>query len=324
MMLKTKVTLAVASVIALLATDRGPAQAQDYPTKPIRLIVPYSAGGANDLLGRTFGEVVGEMLGHPLVVENRTGGAGQIGSLAAARAEPDGYTLLVSGMPSIVLSPAMTPSAPFDAIRDFTHIAYLGGPPNVLVVNNSTSIKTFKEFVDKATKENIQYVSPSVGSVGNMVAESMAAQLKLNLSHVAYRGGGTAIFDLVAGHVPAGCMTYSTTRPHLEAKKLTALAISTETRVPEAPELPTMKELGMPGLVTATWYSISGPANMPRAIVTKLNTAINKAFDDPRVKKLITDEALQTKTMSPEETTDYVRSEVDKWSALAKNLAKAK
>jgi tripartite-type tricarboxylate transporter receptor subunit TctC len=314
----------VGSAAALLPALNLPSRAQAYPNKPIRLIVPYSAGGATDLLGRTFSGVVGELLGQPFVVENRTGGAGQIGSLAAARAEPDGYTLLVSGMPSIVLSPAMTPTAAFDAMRDFTHIAYLGGPPNVLVVNNAAGIKTFQEFVARAKTENIQYVSPSVGSVGNMVAEAMADQQKIKLTHVAYRGGGTAIFDLVAGHVPAGCMTYSTTRPHIEEKKLTALAISTETRVPEFPDLPTMKELGMPLLVTATWYSISGPANMPRAIVEKLNTAFNEAYDDARVKKLIVDEALQTRPMSPEEITDYVRSEVDKWSPLAKKLASKK
>jgi tripartite-type tricarboxylate transporter receptor subunit TctC len=304
----------------------APLAAAEYPVKPIRLIVPYSAGGANDLVGRTFAEAAGEILGQPLVIENRTGGAGLIGAGAVARAEPDGYTLLVSGMPSLVLSPAMASNVGFDPIKDFSHIAYLGGPPNVLVVHASLGIKTFKDFVALAAnaKEGVQYVSPSTGSVGNVVAEYMAERLKLNLTHVAYKGGGSAIFDLVAGHVKVGCMTLSTTRPHIEAGKLIPLAVSTEQRLPEFPDLPTVRDLGVPELVTATWYSLSGPAGMPADVVAKLNAAFNRALTDPRVKKLIADEALQTKAMSPAEITAYMQSEIDKWSPLARRIAAAK
>jgi len=304
----------------------SPVAAADYPAKPIRLVVPYSAGGANDLVGRTFGEAAGDILGQPFVIENRTGGAGLIGAGAVARADPDGYTLLVSGMPSLVLSPAMAANAGFDPIKDFSHIAYLGGPPNVLVVHASLGIKTFREFVALAgkAKDGVQYVSPSVGSVGNVVAESMAERLKLNLSHVAYKGGGSAIFDLVAGHVKVGCLTLSTTRPHIESGTLIPLAVSTERRLPEFPDLPTVVELGLPEFVTATWYSLSGPAGLPAEIVQTLNGAFNRALADPRVKKLIADEALQTQAMTPSEITAYMRSEIDKWSPLARRIAAGK
>jgi tripartite-type tricarboxylate transporter receptor subunit TctC len=285
--------------------------------------VPYAAGGAADLMGRTFGDVAGAALGQPFVVENRTGGAGLIGSNAVARADADGYTLLLSGMPSLVLSPAMSAAPGFDPMKDFTHIAYLGGPPNVLVVHTSLGIKTFQDFVAKASqaKEGIPYVSPSVGAVGNLVAEYMAERLKLKLTHVAYRGGGTAIVDLVAGHVQVGCMTFSTTRPHIEAGKLIPLAVSTEQRLTEFPKMPTMRELGIPELVTATWYSLSGPSGMPGDVVTKLNAAFNQALDDPRVKKIIADEALQTKPMTPQEITAYMQREIDQWAPVARKIA---
>jgi tripartite-type tricarboxylate transporter receptor subunit TctC len=317
--------LALAGAASVLLAGL-PCSAADYPTKPIRLIVPYSAGGANDLVGRTFADAAGEMLGQTFVVENRTGGAGLIGTGAVARAEPDGYTLMISGMPSLVLSPAMSGNAGFDSMKDFTHIAYLGGPPNVLVVHSSLGIKTFKDFVDMAStaKEGVQYVSPSLGSVGNMVAEYMAERLKLNLSHVAYKGGGSAIFDLIAGHVTVGCLTFSTTRQHIEAGTLVPLAVSTEERLAEFPNLPTMKELGIPELVTATWYSLSGPHGIPNDVVVKLNGAFNHALADARVKKMIADEALQTQAMTPEEITAYMQSEIDKWSPLAKKLVPAK
>jgi tripartite-type tricarboxylate transporter receptor subunit TctC len=315
-------TLAAAGMAGTLLAA-APCVAADYPAKPIRLIVPYAAGGAADLMGRAFGDVAGGILGQSFVVENRTGGAGLIGSNAVARAEADGYTLLLSGMPSLVLSPAMSHNPGFDPMKDFTHIAYLGGPPNVLVVHASFGIKTFQEFVAKASaaKDGIPYVSPSVGAVGHLVAEYMAERLKLKLTHVAYRGGGAAIVDLVAGHVQVGCMTFSTTRPHIEAGKLIPLAVSTEQRLAEFPSLPTMKELGIPELVTATWYSLSGPSGLPGEVVTKLNAAFNKALDDPRVKKIIADEALQTKAMTPQQMTAYMQSEIDQWAPLAKRLA---
>jgi tripartite-type tricarboxylate transporter receptor subunit TctC len=313
--------LAAAGMAATLLAST-PSPAVDYPVKPIRLIVPYAAGGAADLMGRTFGDVAGGMLGQSFVVENRAGGAGLIGSGAVARAEADGYTLLLSGMPPLVLSPAMSPNPGFDPMKDFTHIAYLGGPPNVLVVHASLGIKTFQEFVAKASavRDGIPYVSPSVGAVGHLVAEYIAERLKLKLTHVAYRGGGAAIVDLVAGHVQIGCMTFSTTRPHIEAGKLIPLAVSTEQRLAEFPNLPTMKELGTPELVTATWYAVSGPSGLPGDVVAKLNAAFNRALDDPRVKKIIADDALQTKAMTSQEITAHMQSEINQWGPLVRKI----
>ena len=236
--------------------------AAEWPDKPVRVIVPYVAGGANDLLGRVFAEQLSKTFGQQFFVENRTGGGGLIGTEAVARAAPDGYTLIISGMPSHVLAPAMNKNASFDPIKDFTHIAYLGGPPNVFVVHPSAGVNSFKELLAlmRSQPDGVQYVSPSIGSVGNMVAEYVADKEKVKLVHIVYRGGGSAIQDLVAGHVKVGSMTLSTTQPHILAGKLKPLAISSEKRVAEFPDVPTLVELGYPGLIVRTWYSLSGPA----------------------------------------------------------------
>jgi tripartite-type tricarboxylate transporter receptor subunit TctC len=181
--------IAVAGSLALLS---GAAASQDWPNKPVRVIVAYAAGGANDLLGRVFSEQLAKTFGQQFFVENRTGGSGLIGTEAVARAAPDGYTLQISGMPSHVLAPAMNKNVNFDPIRDFTHIAYLGGPPNVFVVHESLGVSSFRELLALMRREagGVQYVSPAIGSVGNMVAEYVADKEKVKLVHVVYRGGG--------------------------------------------------------------------------------------------------------------------------------------
>ncbi|MEW6453159.1 MAG: tripartite tricarboxylate transporter substrate binding protein [Pseudomonadota bacterium] len=308
-----KAVAGLVTAFCLLLTAN--AHAQSWPSKPVRVVVPYAAGGANDLLGRVFAEKLSKAFGQQFFVENRTGGGGMIGTEAVARSEPDGTTLMISGMPSHVLGPAMNKTTGFDPIKDFTHIAYLGGPPNVFVVNAGTDIKTFKELLDlmRSKPGGVEYVSPSIGSVGNTVAEYMAAKEKVKLVHVTYRGGGAAILDLVAGHVKVGSMTASTTRPHILAGKLRPLAISSARRVPEFPDVPTLVELGYPELVVTTWYSLSGPAKLPRDIVEKLNREVNSAMSDPEVKKHLDQEMVQTRAMSPEEMTAFMQSEVDKW-----------
>jgi tripartite-type tricarboxylate transporter receptor subunit TctC len=299
-------------MVAALAAGTG-----DWPAKPVRVIVAYSAGGANDLLGRIFAERLGDALGQQFFVENRTGGGGLIGTAAVARAEPDGYTLIVSGMPSHVLAPAMNRNAGFDPVRDFTHIAYLGGPPNVFAVHNSSPVKTFKELLAlmRAQKDGLEYVSPSIGSVGNMVAEYVAAREHVRLTHVVYRGGGAAILDLVAGHVKLGSMTLSTMREHIRAGTLRPLAISSAQRVPELPDVPTLVELGYPELVVRTWYGLSGPAGLSPQIVDEINTVVNKSMHLPKVQEQLAAEAIETKPMTPTEFTQFMQDEVNKWVA---------
>lgn len=302
------------------------APAAEWPTKPVKIIVAYAAGGANDLLARIFAEQLSQAFGQQFFVENRTGGGGLVGDEAVARSEPDGYTLMASGLPSHVLAPAMNPkNASFDPVRDFTHIAYLGGPPNVFVVHSSSPAKSFRDLLDlmRSRPGGVEYVSPSIGSVGNMVAEYVAAKEKLKLVHVVYRGGGAAILDLVAGHVQVGSMTLATTLPHIRAGALRPLAVSSAERAPELPGVPTLVELGYPELVVTTWYALSGPAGLPMDIVDRLNREVNKAMDVPKVREHLAQETVQTKPMTPDEMTRFMKSEVDKWVPVVKamNLA---
>jgi tripartite-type tricarboxylate transporter receptor subunit TctC len=214
-----------------------------------------------------------------------------------------------------VLAPAMNRNAGFDPVRDFTHIAYLGGPPNVFAVHNSSPVRTFKELLAlmRAQKDGLEYVSPSIGSVGNMVAEYVAAREHVRLTHVVYRGGGAAILDLVAGHVKLGSMTLSTMREHIRAGTLRPLAISSAQRVPELPDVPTLVELGYPELVVRTWYGLSGPAGLPRQIVDEINTVVNKSMQLPKVQEQLAGEAIETKAMTPAEFTQFMKDEVNKW-----------
>jgi tripartite-type tricarboxylate transporter receptor subunit TctC len=321
----TRPTLAALAFAVALASTGGPAYAE-WPDKPVRLMVAYAAGGANDLLGRVFADQLSKAFGQQFFVENRTGGGGMIATEAVARAAPDGYTLQVSGMPSHVLAPVMTKNTNIDPIKDFTHIAYLGGPPNVFVVHESLGIHSFQELLAlmKREKDGVQYVSPNVGAVGNMVAEYVADTERVKLVHIAYRGGGSAIGDLVAGHVKVGSMTLSTTRQHILSGKLKALAVSSEKRLPEFPNLPTLVELGYPDLITTTWYSLSGPAGLPRDIVIKLNAAVNKAMALPEVRKHLETEMVQTKAMTPEEFTAYMQSQVALWAPTARRISETK
>lgn len=311
-----------AAIIGAALWLTGTASAAEWPTKPVHVIVAYAAGGANDLLGRVFAEQLTQALGQPFLVENRTGGGGLVGTEYVARSQPDGYTLIVSGMPSHVLAPAMNKNAGFDPVRDFTHIAYLGGPPNVFAVHNSSPAKSFRELLDLMRKQpgGVEYVSPSVGSVGNMVAEYVAAKEHVKLTHVAYRGGGSAIFDLVAGHVKMGSMTLSTMSQHIKAGTLRALAISSATRVPELPDVPTLVELGYPELVVRTWYGLSGPAGLPPEIVTRINEVVNKAMDLPKVQQQLAGEAVETKVMTPAEFTRFMQDQVGQWLPAVKAM----
>ena len=318
-----RVRVVFAGVVSALSLLSLAAHAADWPAKPVRLVVAYAAGGANDLLGRVFADQMTKTFGQQFFVENRTGGGSLIGTESVARAAPDGYTLQVSGMASHVLAPAMNKNASFDPIRDFTHVAYLGGPPNVFVVHPSLGVNSFKELLAlmKSQADGVQYGTPSIGSVGNMVAEYVAEKEKLKLVHVTYRGGGSAIVDLVAGHLKVGSMTLSTTRPHILAGKLKPLAVSSARRVPAFPDLPTLVELGYRDLVVTTWYSLAGPAGLPRDIVNTLNAAVNKAMDLPEVRKHLENEMVQIKAMTPAEATEFMQNEVYKWAPVARRVA---
>jgi tripartite-type tricarboxylate transporter receptor subunit TctC len=322
----SRLTFFVVALAGLVLAAMPQGNAAEWPTKPIRLVVPSSAGGAADLMGRTFATPLGAALGEQLVIDNRPGAGGMIATETVAKAAPDGYTLVVSGLPYQVLGPVVNANATFDPVRDFTHIAYFGGSPIVLVVHPSLGVKTYAEFAALAAKQKaeLDYVSPGFGTVGNVVAEYLASRSKINLRHVPYKGGGTAIIDLVAGHVKIGSMTWSTTLEHIRAGKLIPLAISTAQRLPEFPNVPTFAELGLPDLVLTAWFSLSGPPGLPPAIVERLNKAVNDAMAKPEVRAAMERDASLTQAMTPKEFTTFLQNEVTKWTPVVKSFAASK
>jgi tripartite-type tricarboxylate transporter receptor subunit TctC len=303
------------ALLAVLSLSGAGAGAADWPTKPVRVVVPYAAGGAADTLGRVFGDALSTAFGKQFYIDNRAGGGSLVGSEAAAHAEPDGYTFVLSGMAPDVLAPAMNKNAGFDPMRDFTHVAYFGGAPNIFVVHPAFGAKSLKDFMTeaKSRKDGIDYVSPGVGSVGNLVAEYLAAKENIKLVHVPYKGGAGALLDLVAGHVKVGMMSYSTAAEHVRAGSLIPIAVSSEQRLPDLPDVPTLKELGYPDLVATTWWSLSAPAGLSRDIAEQVNREINKSFALPQVAKQLKQDAVETKAMTPAEVTRYMQSEIDKW-----------
>jgi tripartite-type tricarboxylate transporter receptor subunit TctC len=308
--------------VILLSTS---ALAGEWPTKPVRIVVPFAPGGAADTLGRLYADALSAAFGKPFYVENRLGGGGLIATEAVARADPDGLTLMVSGIPTHVLGPAMNKTAGFDAVRDFTHIAYFGGTPNVLVAHPTLGAKTYQDFLALARDaDGIEYVSAGFGTMGNWVAEYLAAKERIKLIHVAYKGGAQAMHDLLAGHVKVGMLTWSSVAEHVRAGRLVALAATSARRLTYAPDLPTLKELGHEDFVATAWYSLSGPAGLAPDVVASVNREIIKAMDRPQVRRQIEQDAIESKAMSPAELTDFLRGEIDRWTPMIRDMLSAK
>jgi tripartite-type tricarboxylate transporter receptor subunit TctC len=306
-----------------IAASLGNANATDWPTRPVKIVVPFGAGGQSDIVARLFAQSLSERFKQTFFIENDAGAGGARASIGVVRADPDGYTLMISGLATHILAPALNPQIGFDPIKGFTHIAYIGGSPSAFVVHPSLGAKTFEEFMAlaKATPEGIQYVSPGVGSGGNTVAEYFAAKAGIKLTHVPYRGGSTAVIDLLAGHVKMGSLTWATAREYVAAGTLVPIAISSAERVSGFQNVPTFKDKGYPDVVTTVWLSLSGPRGMPDDIVTQLNDQMNKALQLPNIKTQLERDAFDIHPMTPAEVTQRMQSEYDKWvPALRKAL----
>jgi tripartite-type tricarboxylate transporter receptor subunit TctC len=318
--------LVIAAIGALSLTPAAPAAAQDWPHKPVRIVAPFAPGGSADTLGRIAAEQLGEAIkGGQFVVENRPGAGGLLGSAAVANADPDGYTFVVSGIASHVLGPIANPNAGFDPIKSFAHVAYFGGPPNVIIVHPSLGVKSLKELLElmKKSKDGTSYVSPGPGTLGQLLMEAWAQKEKLKVEHIPYKGAGQAITDLIAGHVKVGSMTWTTASAQIAGGKVVPLAVSSDKRLPDFPDVPTLKELGYPDLVAITWFSLSAPANTPKDIVDRVNQEVVKFMRKPEVQKRLEHEEIDTIPMSPEEFTKFVEAEIQRWGPVAKAVGAA-
>jgi tripartite-type tricarboxylate transporter receptor subunit TctC len=272
-------------------------------------------------LGRLVAQGLTDAFKQSFVIENRAGAGGIIGSQQVSKTAPDGYTLVVSGVGSHVIAPAENPQA-FDPMRDFTHIAILGGPPIVLAVNAQLPITDLKSFMAYASKgkDGLSWGSPGKGTHGYLIGESFELLTKTPLVHVAYKGAAPAVADLLAGHIPASFTTLSTASTHIQSGKLRALAVTSAKRLPEFPNVPTFAELGYPKLTSVTWFSLSGPAGMPPALVERINAQVRKTMHSKQGQEQLAKASMETFDWDATKFTQYVGDEIKRWTPMVQAI----
>jgi tripartite-type tricarboxylate transporter receptor subunit TctC len=305
------------TAVVLFAAAQA-AAAQSWPARPVKIIVPFAPGGTADTLGRIVAQKLGEQLKASFVVENRPGAGGALGSDIVAKAAPDGYTLIVSGIASHVIAPALPQGTQYDPVRDFTHIALFGGPPAVLAVHPSVEAKDLKQFVSLAKSKPLSYGSPGNGTQGQLVAELFKKQAGIDIQHVPYKGASGAVADLIAGHIPVVSTTLTTAASQIRAGRARGLAVSAAQRLADFPEIPTYAEMGYPDLVATVWFSLSGPANLPSEIVERLNAEVNRALEASDVRERLKPEGIVPTPMNARQFSTYVADEVRRWAPVVR------
>jgi tripartite-type tricarboxylate transporter receptor subunit TctC len=312
--------LRILMTIALMLAAPLMAHAQDWPTRPVRVIVPFAAGGSTDVAARMVAEYLTRAFGQQVFVENRTGANGVIGIEAAAKSDPDGYTVLITA--DAIASNPHVYKVSYDALKDLTPVIQLSRQPIVVAVHPSLGVKTLAELIALAKKQpGIRFGTGSgVGSSQHMVMQWFAQLAGIELEQVPYRGGGQAINDLIAGHVQLGSLGSTPLIPHYKAGKLLLLAQTTEARAESLPEIPTFQEAGIKGLVIDQWLGVLVPAGTPAAIITRLNAEIAKALADPAIKTSFANSALEPVGGSAESFAKLVRDDFAKYERLTREL----
>ena len=307
--------------VLLLCVVAAQAFAQAYPSKPVKMIIPYPPGGGNDTLGWLFAVKLGERIGQPVVVENRPGAGTLIGTEAAAKSTPDGYTILLSSIATHALSPNLYSKVPYDPIRDFAPITLLGIAPTVLVVTNDLPAKDLAELVAaaKAKPGALAYASGGNGTLPHINGEVFKSVAGVDLLHVTYKGGGPALVDLIAGRVQVMLDTAASAMPHVRGGKLRALAITGPKRSSEYPDLPTFAEAGLPQYDTNAWYSMHAPAGTPPEVVRRLNAELVASLKDADVQARFKQLSTEPVGNTPEEFAAFVRAELDKYARIIKS-----
>ena len=291
--------------------------AQAYPAKPIRLVVPFPAGGATDILARALSQKLGEKIGQTVVVENRPGAGGTIGADLASKAAPDGYTLLLATSSTHSIGPAINPKITYNAETDFTPIAYVASSPNIVVVPNTLPVRTMREFIDYARKNpgKLNYASSGNGTIVHLTTEYFKAQSDTFILHIPYRGTALAIPDLVSGKVDVLFDSYVTGMPHVKDGKLRALAVTSAKRSALAPDLPTVAET-LPGFDSITWFGLYGPKGMPQDLAVKVNQAVNAALADADVKERFARLGAEPAGGTPQAFAAMVKADNAKWKKI--------
>jgi tripartite-type tricarboxylate transporter receptor subunit TctC len=291
--------------------------AQTWPAKPVRLVVPFPAGGATDILSRALSQELAKKLGQSIVVDNKPGAGGTIGALAAAQAPADGYTLLLTTSSTHSIGPAINPRMPYNAEADFTPIVYVASSPQVILVPMTSPAKTLREFIEHARKNpgRLNYASSGNGTISNLSTENFKAQSGTFLVHIPYRGTGLSIADLISGKVDVLFDSVVSGMPHVRDGKLRALAVTSPKRSTLAPELPAVSEL-LPGFESVTWFGVYGPRGLPPEIVARVNQAVNAALAEPELKERFARLGAETTGGTPQAFAAVVKAESAKWKKV--------
>src|SRR5258706_2818009 len=297
--------------------------AESYPTRPIRFVVPFAPGGSSDAISRLVGSKLAEQLGNQVVLDNRAGGNGAIGTQIVAQAVPDGYTIGLAYIATLATNPAISGDVGYDPVNDFAPITQLTASANVLAVHPSVGAKSIKELIAlaKAKPGQLNYASGGIGTIGHLSAELLQHAAGIKLNHIAYKGSGQAVIDLLGGHVGIMFSGMAAVAGHAKAGKLKLLAVTGKERMTIAPDIPTIAESGYPGFEAVGWFGLVAPARTPRMIVNRLNAETVKAANAPEVRERLTAVGFDVVTSTPEAFARYIRSEAIKWRALAKQMA---
>jgi tripartite-type tricarboxylate transporter receptor subunit TctC len=309
-------------VLAFVFGASGFAQAQGYPSRPVKVIVPTPPGGPVDVVGRITANYLQTALGQPFVVENRSGAGNTIGSKDAAEATPDGYTLLFSAASGLIIAPLLHPGAGYDPLTSFDPIALVGASSSILVVNPALPVHNVAELVAyaKANPGKVNFSSGGIGVLPHLIGELFKARAGIDIVHVPYKGGGPSITDLMAGNVQMTFEATSVLLPLIQAGKLRPLAVTTQKRIPQLPDVPTMIESGYPSFVTVAWTGLLAPAHTPQPIIAKLNTAINRGLKTPEFEGALAKITVDPLGGTPQKFTETMKTELARWTPLVKSL----
>ena len=307
---------------AALLPIAGAARAQDkYPSKPIRLLVPFAPGGSSSIVARAFAGEMSKSLGQEIIIDNRPGGAGNIAMEAAAKAEPDGYTLIVGHIGSLAVNPFMFSKLPFDTNRDFVAVSLLAKVPSIYVVNANVPVKNLKDMMDycKSNPGKVYYGSAGNGSAGHLAFEYLKLLTKMDIQHVPYKGTGPQLTDLIGGQTQAASAGTPPLMPHVKTGKLRVFAVGTRKRLPELPDVGTIAEQGYPGFETVQWYGLNAPAKVPAAIIKRLADEAGKAAKSREVQDRFAGDSTEEVGSTAAEYADFIKKEQARWRGVVKS-----
>jgi tripartite-type tricarboxylate transporter receptor subunit TctC len=312
-----KIACFIAAALALFAV---PANAQDFPTKPIKLIVPFPPGGPNDIIARVVGAKMGELLGQPVVIENRGGAGGVLGTDAVAKAEPDGHTIAITSAGALAISKSLQQKLPYDTLKDLKPVTLVAKVPELLVVATNVPASSMKELLAlaKARPGQLNFASTGPGSMPHLAGELFKSAAAIDIVHVPYKGAAPAVNDIIGNQVHMVFLDLPVLLPQVKAGKVKPIALGTNARVPSLPDVPTTGEVGLRQIQAENWSGMVAPAGTPPAVIAKLHKATAEALRSTEVKEKLSPQGAILVGNSPEEFAAYIQSEIDKWGKVAK------